>query len=334
MAVLSNYNREDNVIASALKEVRPHTIAVAYVGKDWKSYCDTFKEIIVSPTIGTNPNALEEIIKEKGIENVYFLDNLHSKIYLGTFQALVGSSNLSKNALSDQNLLETVVSIRNVADLGQIRSILERYKGLAKRAYPSIESKLERIEQLKNMPKIPSVSYKETDLLSYDVEKSNNRIIISWYCNSDIKNSQDSESEFNPDQDDYITFLEQDEIYPGDWILRWRKTNANMPAKREKLYWLKVTNCIPKGDINKENLPYTKIAYQKTSQYAIPPFIIENATVTECFKKLIENERFRDFWVEDEVKIGGKYVWKIRTQERNKEFLLALQQAVKSSRGE
>ena len=72
-------------IKVGLREVMPTHVAAAYVGRDWRTYIDTqqLKEIVVSPTLGSNPYAIAEIAKDIGWENVHFLINLHAKIYLG-----------------------------------------------------------------------------------------------------------------------------------------------------------------------------------------------------------------------------------------------------------
>ena len=87
-------------IAKEVKSINPQYIAVGYIGKDWHRYIDIefVKEIIVSPTIGSNPFAIESIVKEIGFENVYFLDELHAKLYIGSDRYAFGSFNLSANA--------------------------------------------------------------------------------------------------------------------------------------------------------------------------------------------------------------------------------------------
>ena len=67
-----------------LHEHPPTHIAVAYVGRDWDQLidCSQLKEIIVSPTLGTNPRAVDELVEKFGWEHVHFLDELHAKIYL------------------------------------------------------------------------------------------------------------------------------------------------------------------------------------------------------------------------------------------------------------
>lgn len=333
MEIISNFNGEENIIATRLSEIEPHTVAVAYVGRDWEIYCDTFKELIVSPTIGTNPYALEDIVEKIGIDNVYFVDNLHSKIYIGKSKALIGSSNLSNNALSDCKLLEAAVLITNKEHIENIQNIVDKYKELAKEQYPSAKHKKDQIEILKQMPRIPSTNFKKTELTKYDVENSNNRIIIAWYGCSELEYDKNIESDFNEDEDQHNTFLEEDEIYPGDWILNWKITQQNQPHKAVRPHWFKVTQCIPNGDTNEENFPYTKIAYEKNlHSNAVPPFNIDDNIVIDCFKAVMTKENFNDFWDDSQVGVNGNKVWKIPSQKRTREFLKAWQEAVSKKR--
>ena len=103
---------KSNEFVEELREISPEKIAVAYIGIDWKEFIsvDSLKEIIVYPTLGTNPVAIMEIVGKIGWENVHFLDNLHSKIYIGDSSMLAGSANLSRNALANTGLYEACVS--------------------------------------------------------------------------------------------------------------------------------------------------------------------------------------------------------------------------------
>ena len=329
MEIIHNLNREQKEIAEAIKKVSPHTIAVAYVGKDWKSYCDTFKQIIVSPTVGTNPAALEEIISEIGIENVYFLDNLHSKIYLGTYKALVGSSNLSNNALSDHNLLETVVSISDRAELGKICSIIEEYKKLAIVAYPNETSKLERVKQLKKMPKLPPAKYSNTNLIDYDIAGSGYRIIIAWYLSEKDAGKKGVDYDFDypegleENSDKWNNFLEDDDLNIGDRILNWEIKRRNGKILASKFSWFVVSDFLDNGVSGQGN--YTKLVYQgKNITNFIPPFDV-NDVAKKCFNEIINDTQFIDFSGNENED------WHIPSQAQTKKFLKAWQKAVRNA---
>ena len=100
-----------NDIATAIAECSPEFIAVAYVGKDWSNFINAskLKKIIVSPTLGSNPYAIESIANLISWDKILFLDKLHAKIYIGKKHLVVGSSNLSKNGLTADGLNEAVI---------------------------------------------------------------------------------------------------------------------------------------------------------------------------------------------------------------------------------
>ena len=51
-------------LRDAIAAVQPDRIAVAFIGINWQEYVDisSIKEIIVSPTLGSNPRAIENIM--------------------------------------------------------------------------------------------------------------------------------------------------------------------------------------------------------------------------------------------------------------------------------
>ena len=75
-------------IRDGLSRIKPSRIAVAFVGSNWRDFVPAhyLEEIILSPTLGSNPKAIEDLFKELSPARVHFLDELHSKIYLGKSQ--------------------------------------------------------------------------------------------------------------------------------------------------------------------------------------------------------------------------------------------------------
>ncbi|CAJ8041604.1 Uncharacterised protein [Burkholderia pseudomallei] len=144
------YGRE---IKRALREIQPTSIAVAYVGIDWADYVDVsaLKEIVLSPTLGSNPFAIAKIASELGWDKVYFLDNLHAKIYLGVTGAAVGSFNLTANGLSAEGLEEAGYVVRDRMAIEQLRVLLAQYRSQAQAAYPTTALKLERMAELRTL---------------------------------------------------------------------------------------------------------------------------------------------------------------------------------------
>ena len=91
-----------------------------------------------------------EIVGKIGWENVHFLDNLHSKIYIGDSSMLAGSANLSRNALANTGLYEACVSTNEEKLVRSAKEVFDFYKMEAKTKYNE-EQKKERLEKLRRI---------------------------------------------------------------------------------------------------------------------------------------------------------------------------------------
>jgi hypothetical protein len=242
-------------LRDALKEIKPSKIAVAFVGDGWKRYVSSahIKEIVLSPTLGSNPKAIEEIMDLIGPSNVYFLDNLHSKIYLGKESALLGSSNLSDNGFANSRLLETGVLIK------QWQSSI--WHGL---------------NTGRGSEKSPAINNYRSDL---------DRIHIAWYQGPDINYNKEAINAVVPDAkgidpDDYfydaLHFHEKDSLQPGDWILSWHCRDDGYPRKNGEIYWFHVHHVVPNG-VHDDS--YTKLVGQaKNLKCPTQPFTLDSRT--------------------------------------------------------
>ena len=107
---------DPEALREALVDIRPRRAAVAYIGAAWRDLlgdASELEELVVSPTAGSNPWALEEICEELDWHNVHFLERLHAKIYIGPGRVIVGSPKLSSNGfdagVDGSGLFEAVV---------------------------------------------------------------------------------------------------------------------------------------------------------------------------------------------------------------------------------
>lgn len=105
-------------IRSAVKDILRNpaderVVAVAFVGADALSYLPDPKGISVycwPKPGGTNPNAVEDLLRA-GVK-VHFVERLHAKLYWSAGRgALIGSANLSSNALGEGGLRETMIRL-------------------------------------------------------------------------------------------------------------------------------------------------------------------------------------------------------------------------------
>jgi len=146
MKILTNYS----LYKQAIKKIEANKVAVAYIGADYNQFINAkkLKEIIVSPTVGSNPYAISSLIKSIGISNVHFIDNLHSKLFIGQKGAIIGSANLSRNALGGTGLIELGVLFETKKELALVNRLFEEYKIKAKTLYKNSLSKEKQIENL------------------------------------------------------------------------------------------------------------------------------------------------------------------------------------------
>jgi hypothetical protein len=307
-------------IQHALREVLPTRIAVAYVGIDWATYIEAnlLKEIVLSPTLGTNPSAIMEIADQIGWENVYFLDNLHAKIYLGEAKAAVGSFNLTANGLSAEGLEEAGFIVQESRALAGLNALLESYKSQAAAMYPTPKEKLERVAALRaqwdRAVKTGAIrnDAKSKDLPVYQ-SLAPDEFYVCWVA---------GEVEYNEDVvpmamiEDAVSFLEDDKIQPDRWILCWHARNDGFPDERRKPYWLHVDEVLSNGALDEQ---YTKLAIERNDRCPLPPpFELKNGTVSALWT-VLHSGLFPAF-------LGNVYPWSINpTLPQLPAFLEALQ---------
>lgn len=283
-------------IKSTIRDISPTSIAVAYVGIDWASYVspDRIKEIILSPTLGSNPYAIVNMAKYIGWENIYFLDNLHAKIYLSASQAAVGSFNLTANGLSAQGLEEAGFFIEEKEEIDGLRVLIEKYKDKAKFAYPTTESKLERLAELRALwdraVKTGGIRNDSTEdeLKDYQPVASDEFYVCCVW--GEIEYSE--QVIFPTTIKDSVSFLEGDEIQPDRWILCWYARNDGYPDHNRKPYWLHVDEVISNGAVH---VQYTKIAVERNDRSPLfAPFEL-TPTVISALWTVLNSDRFLNF---------------------------------------
>lgn len=101
-----------HVLAS---ERRKRVIAVAFVGADALRFIPSPKGTVIycwPKAGGTNPHAVEELLQAGA--TVHFVERLHMKLYASEDGgAIIGSANLTDNALGEGGLLECGIQLDN-----------------------------------------------------------------------------------------------------------------------------------------------------------------------------------------------------------------------------
>lgn len=291
-------------IARSIKKCRPHLIAVAYIGIDWKNFIDheNLDKIIISPTLGSNPYAIEELVKFVTWDKVFFLNNLHAKIYIGKKSAIIGSSNLTKNGLAESDgLLEAATKIKKSKTIKEITLYYEELENLANKMYLNEESKKERLLYLKTIWSkayshsiIKEKKRSDNSLINYE-PLTNQDFYIAWYQEDD---NYEYSSKIDPIEDfieEEMHFLEEDKIFENKWILSWRITNKDKPHKTVKPTWIYINEIINKGIKSKDSYKYTKLAFSRTDrEKPKAPFELTDEVI-KAFKDIISKEKYKSF---------------------------------------
>ncbi len=329
---------EAKEIRKAIRKIHPSKIAVAYVGIGWKKYISltSLKEIVISPTPGSNPKAIEEIMQTIGPENVYFLDKLHSKMYLGKDNVIIGSCNLSDSAMTESGLLEVAVISGETRINKELQKTFEEYKKEAKRLYPTLKSKKERLHVLLKQWDT-SVWYGiikdnsvESSLLKYESEID--KIHISPFFYGDLEFNDEAIATAVPDAsgisaeeyfEERLNFLEEEPIEPGDWILMWHSNNDGFPRVNGKIKWMRAHSVVPNGVIDER---HTKLVGQaKNLNSGVPPFKLDQNTKT-AIRNAISSGEFQELILSDDA------IWKTKQADKvRKKFLQYVRQELESN---
>ncbi len=130
-------------ILQAINDVQPNKLAVAYIGRDYDRFIqpEWNYKIILSPTRGSNPNAIRELVNTIEWERIHFIRELHAKIYLGQNNAVVGSANLSQNGLDVGSLWEAGVYIDEPEEISHIAHTFEMMLEKAHSDFPTPDLK-------------------------------------------------------------------------------------------------------------------------------------------------------------------------------------------------
>jgi hypothetical protein len=294
-------------IRDALKKLQPTRVAVAFIGEGWKKYISihTLEEIIISPTNGSNPKAIEQLMAELGEARVHFLDNLHAKIFLGKSATVVGSCNLSNNGMADNKLLEVAVLTQEPVLIKQLADTFEDYKTRAIKLYPNEKSKRAKLIELAKQWQIAEwhgLNTEQTsETLLTDYQSILDRIHIVGFSggleyNKDIITTSIPETH-GISLDDYFTeacsFLEEDDVIPGDWILNFDARLDGYPRKNGGIKWTHIHHVVSHGviDSNNPDFKHTKLVGQAENlKCPKPPFKLDKQIKNLIYQLLASNE--------------------------------------------
>lgn len=329
-----------NIISSdlvaAVKSIAPQRVAVAYIGKEWSDLIDTttLKEIIVSPTLGSNPRAIVEVAKLLGWENVHFLNELHSKLYIGKKQLILGSANLSANGLGLNTQHEACVMLADSGALADANALFEIYKAEAQHQYHDMNSKLEQVDRLQaewNLARVHGLLKKSGDacltamsnnqLFSQYDSDCDGLVYVAWYMSSGDYDYTEKVSEaVQHDIVSEIHLAADDQAPINQWVLSWAVTNKGYASKKIKPALLFIHEKIMHGVTDTD---YEQLCYQRASLNTPPkPFDETDPLFIDCFRRVMDQDRFEE--LRGHI---GEDVWYICNYKAlTKEFLKELQE--------
>lgn len=214
-----------NGIQQAISRCRPTKIAVAYIGADWNTFTPDahhLEAIIVSPTLGTNPKAVAALANQIGWERIFFLDELHAKMYVGQEFAIIGSANLTSNGLSGKGLVEVCVEVNNYDSLNRVNEIFTDLIERAQMQYPTSHLKKARLMALEQIwgaaiageiikqPSLTQLPFPDFELLRRD------HFYVVWFQPIEYHYSDEVQAIQTFIADD-IHFSQEDNVEKNKW---------------------------------------------------------------------------------------------------------------------
>ncbi|KGM55007.1 hypothetical protein N800_01635 [Lysobacter daejeonensis GH1-9] len=279
-------------VGRAVKKLVPTHIAVAYVGIDWADLIvgDKLKEIVLSPTVGSNPKAIEALGKRLGWGNVHFLDQLHAKIYVGRSGVIVGSANLSTNALSmgGADLFEAVMLSDQAGHRVDAMAAFSELRETAIKAYPTAKSKKDRLARLvieTRKARAAGLFKQAGKGATFDRYRiGDHRIFVEWWTAGG-----ESGNEVEGDRDYMNLRLGRERAGVGDWVLSWRCNDDGYPTKNGAVKWIWI-NTVRRGRSGLEDYA-DQVAETTRPAPAALPFEIDGS-FEAAFRQAISLEKF------------------------------------------
>ncbi|WP_320172972.1 phospholipase D family protein [Maridesulfovibrio sp.] len=302
-------------IRGAVERCEPERIAVAYVGLDWEKFIDKekVKEVVVSPTEGSNPKGIQSLVDCLSWDNVHFLDNLHCKFYIGEQTAILGSPNLSRNGIAEAGLEEAAVEITDLREIENLSSYFSEIKQSAMKKYPAEEMKKQALSDLYNIWRerersngAEEIEEDGEELLDYAV-LSETDFYIAWYGVCDNVEYRGDIENYESLIDDEMHLAAGDKIRKGKWVLCWKVTSKNRPDMQVKPHWLFIDELFENAVyIENEEYDYTTVAVMRSDKEPVKPPFELTPNVIRAFKELIGSEKYLSTFV------GGEGVFYIK----------------------
>lgn len=309
---------------SAKTRSRRRVIIVGFVGIDAPSLLPDVKdvELYCWPQAGsTNPYAINNLLKLGA--RVFFVDNLHTKLYWVEGKgAVVTSANLSKNAMGVGGLHEFGVYLQNPSGININQIIQSLDCRLARKAEIQELHRQHDLNLRKNRAaRQPSkANIRAPGFVDWYQDRPKNWKLgwweeeVKWITAEPILSRAKKEFDLEKDVKDGL-YCRKDQYREGDWLLFFR-----LPPNNEKPKWMfvDIVGRIPQNDpAYDESYPYQAVQVRKKSRTAAP-FSIDRE-FTEAFGMALQEYRVNK-------------IKRLRNLTPNKEFLKVLLKSIRSVR--
>ena len=251
---------------------------VAFVGEDAAIYLGPQKkgiEIYCWPRAGgTNPRAIRDLTNKHGCK-VHFVDKLHMKVFWSKQAGcVIGSANLTNNALGENGLLEAGVFLPNSASV-KIDSIIKSLKVLED--YNDILAKLDLAHKAyfaKNgtgwqVQKVRSF-LEWYDATPHEIWK------LGWWCdpvNVPKEVTATAKEEFGGKFKGDFLLGKKGNFAEDDWVLYYKINEKT--GRVSGIKWLYVERVILTSESEEPEWPYAAVQF-KPQYFGQPPFEIDS----------------------------------------------------------
>lgn len=291
-------------LKEVLQNIHPKKIAVAFLGKNYEQFIDPNKieSIIISPTEGSNPEAILELAKDIGWDKIFFLSKLHAKIYIGKKETLIGSANLSRNGLSDDkdSLQEACVKMPTTEE---ISSVYEELLNEAKKEFKDEPAKKMVLAELfKIWGRRIAAGLQKQDSNNVPIFKNydsltNRDFFLEWFSEETSKPDLKKGVSLNCDAfKDWLYLPKKSKIKVNDWVLYWKRNDNGKFRKNGKLEWMYVHH-IFNGVLSYGKYNNLAVEYINTNRPHVP-FRLDKK-FKKAFAKVINQEKYKYFRQDD-----------------------------------
>lgn len=282
--------------------------------------------VIGTDYLGTDPSVLRKLKDIKTVRVMFKGQaTFHPKIYCFVkgeeFSAIVGSSNLTNGGLSSNE--EASVLIEGTTEDDFFKEISNKISSWWKMGVQIEDDWLSRYEKMwsknkenraktkKLVDAIQPIKKELPTIAEFNVENPP-RIHIAWWIENIDKNNYSEEDLKDRNFLDEMTFLKDDDVQEGDWILSWKCEEDGSPDESVRMNWIYVDEVIKNGYLDGSN--YTKLAVQTKKNYFLIPFELDSKVELIITKLLKPNEFKNAFSFNSEN-------WHCPEQDEVKEFL-------------